>query len=56
MALKGFGDPFRVGPHGFPYIPKGSYIALLRTVVPETLPGMEFGTRVLKWAVYRLSC
>ena len=32
--------------------PKGPYTAHLRTLVPKTIPGTVFGTRVLKWAVY----
>ena len=32
--------------------PKGSYAAHLRILVPKTLRGIVFGTRVLKWAVY----
>ena len=32
-------------------IPKGPCTACLRTLVPKTIPGMAFGTRVLKWAV-----
>ena len=30
-------------------MPKGSH---LRNLVPKTIPGIVFGTRVLKWAVY----
>ena len=32
--------------------PKGPYTAHLKTLVPNTIPGIVFGTRVLKWAVY----
>ena len=32
--------------------PKGPYSAHLRTLVPKTIRGIVFGTRVLKWAVY----
>ena len=32
--------------------PKGPYTAHVRTLVPKTIPGMAFGTRLLKWAVY----
>ena len=32
--------------------PKGPYTACLKTAVPEAIPGILFGTRVLKWAVY----
>ena len=35
-----------------PSYPKGPYTAHLRTLVPKTIPGMVFGTRVLKWAVH----
>ena len=34
------------------HYPKGPYTARLKTLVPKTVPGMVFGTRVLKWAVY----
>ena len=34
------------------YYPKGPYTAHLRTLVPRTIPGIVFGTRVLIWAVY----
>ena len=34
------------------YFPKGPYTAHLRTLVPKTIPGIVFGTSVLKWAVY----
>ena len=34
-------------------LPKGpSYTACLRTRLPNTIPGIAFGKRVLKWAVY----
>ena len=33
-------------------VPKDSYTAHLRTLVPKTIPGTVFGTRVLKWAVH----
>ena len=32
--------------------PKDPFASHLRTVVPKTIPGIVFGTRVLKWAVY----
>ena len=32
--------------------PKGLYTDNLRTPAPRTIPGMVFGTRVLKWEVY----
>ena len=32
--------------------PKGPCTAHLRTLGPKTTPGIVFGTRVLKWAVY----
>ena len=34
------------------YIPKDPYTPHLRTLVPKCIPGMCFGTRVLKRAVY----
>ena len=33
------------------YNPKGPYTAHLRTLVPTTIAGIGFGTRVPKWAV-----
>ena len=27
-------------------------LPILRTLVPKTIPGMVFGTRVLEWAVF----
>ena len=33
-------------------LPKDPYTAHVRTLVPKTIPGMVFGTRVLKRAVY----
>ena len=32
--------------------PKGLSTAHLRTLVPNTIPGIVFGTRILKWAIY----
>ena len=34
-----------------PLIPKRAYTAHLRTLVPKAIPGMVFGTKILKWAV-----
>ena len=34
------------------YSPKGPYTVHLRTLAPKAIPGMVFGTRVLKWTVY----
>ena len=32
--------------------PKGPYTAHSKTLVPNTIPAIGFGTRVFKWAVY----
>ena len=32
--------------------PKGPHTAHLRPLPPKAIPGIVFGTRVLKWAVY----
>ena len=32
--------------------PKGPYTVHLRTLLSNAIPGIAFGTRVLKWAVY----
>ena len=47
---KGLGDqhqPQRLAP-----LPKAPYTADFRTPAPNTIPGIVFGTEVLKWAVY----